>query len=64
MTHQPARFCARLLNLTGTITPAGDNRAEPFLTMSRSEQFRSAILFSLGDDETRDEHFFSLFQVL
>jgi hypothetical protein len=31
---------------------------------TQSEQFRSAILLSLGDDDVRDEPFFSLFQVL
>jgi hypothetical protein len=30
----------------------------------QSEQFRSAIVSSLGDHKARDEHFFSLFQVL
>jgi len=30
----------------------------------RSEQFRSAIFLGLCDDEGRDEHFISLFQVL
>jgi hypothetical protein len=31
---------------------------------TQSEQFRSAILLSLGDHDVRDEPFFSLFQVL
>jgi len=31
---------------------------------TRSEQFRPAIDESLSDDQPRDEHFFSLFQVL
>ena len=30
----------------------------------RTEQFRSAIVFGVGDHDSRDEHFFSLFQVL
>jgi hypothetical protein len=29
----------------------------------RSEQFRSAIVLRLSEDDGRDEHFFSLFQV-
>jgi hypothetical protein len=30
----------------------------------RTEQFRPVIAFQLSDDDCRDEHFFSLFQVL
>jgi hypothetical protein len=36
----------------------------PVLDPKASEQFRPAILSGLSDHEGRDEHFFSLFQVL
>jgi len=32
--------------------------------LDASEQFGSAILLGVGDHEVRDEHVFSLFQVL
>ena len=41
------------------------HRADPPIDVYEgSEQFRSAIPLCLGDHNGRDEHFFSLFQVL
>src|SRR5208283_5031496 len=69
MTGQGPRCCTGLLTITGTSPDMTKivwrNRASlRSASPERSEQFRSAIFLGLCDHDGRDEHFFSLFQVL
>lgn len=59
LTCRSLRFCATLLVLSGVCLAQCEMNFEV-----PSEQFRSAIPFCLSHHDCRDEHFFSLFQVL
>ena len=65
MQAEGRRFCAGLLTFAETIGQHGKNRPV-YLDDHRSgsELFRSALSEALSNYECRDEHFFSLFQVL
>jgi len=57
----PVKLC-RIAHSRRFVTPRGVNLfAHP---PARTEQFRPAILSGFSDHGVRDEHFFSLFQVL